>query len=255
MLTRSATSSPPACAPTSRAQRSAISTPSARLLRRALGDFLALVFLCARSEGDPRRRRHGRGAAEVDPDRARQGHRQVSTTEEQGLDVFGKGSDGRWRIIRFMSWQRPLKGGRAGGCSLAASRFKQPHSPQEAHTSASRGARRAPGVCQKSSAPKKRAWGMPGAQCTRRLVCLGSGRYAHELYRSTGITRHSRTQWFTVIRALPGDRAFLPPSFRGTCFRELDASVEASGPHDFAVRFKRPRQKRHPRPPQPAPRP
>jgi steroid delta-isomerase len=30
----------------------------------------------------------------------------VSTTEEQGLDVFGKGSDGRWRIIRFMSWQR-----------------------------------------------------------------------------------------------------------------------------------------------------
>jgi ketosteroid isomerase-like protein len=31
----------------------------------------------------------------------------VSTTEDQGLDVFGKGSDGRWRIIRFMSWQRP----------------------------------------------------------------------------------------------------------------------------------------------------
>jgi ketosteroid isomerase-like protein len=31
----------------------------------------------------------------------------VSSTEEQGLDVFGKGSDGRWRIIRFMSWQRP----------------------------------------------------------------------------------------------------------------------------------------------------
>ncbi len=30
-----------------------------------------------------------------------------STTEEQGLDIFGKGSDGRWRIIRFMSWQRP----------------------------------------------------------------------------------------------------------------------------------------------------
>jgi ketosteroid isomerase-like protein len=31
----------------------------------------------------------------------------ITTTEEQGLDVFGKGSDGRWRIIRFMSWQRP----------------------------------------------------------------------------------------------------------------------------------------------------
>jgi ketosteroid isomerase-like protein len=32
---------------------------------------------------------------------------QVSTTEEQGLDVFGKGSDGRWRIIRFMTYERP----------------------------------------------------------------------------------------------------------------------------------------------------
>jgi ketosteroid isomerase-like protein len=31
----------------------------------------------------------------------------VSTTEEQGLDVFGKGSDGRWRIIRFMTYERP----------------------------------------------------------------------------------------------------------------------------------------------------
>jgi steroid delta-isomerase len=31
----------------------------------------------------------------------------VSTTQEQGLDVFGRGSDGRWRIIRFMSYERP----------------------------------------------------------------------------------------------------------------------------------------------------
>ena len=34
----------------------------------------------------------------------------------------------------------------------------------------------------------------------------------------------------------------------------LDASVGASGPHDFAVRFRRFRQRRHPRPPHPAPR-
>jgi ketosteroid isomerase-like protein len=32
---------------------------------------------------------------------------QVSTTAEQGLDVFGRGSDGRWRIIRFMTYERP----------------------------------------------------------------------------------------------------------------------------------------------------
>jgi len=31
----------------------------------------------------------------------------VTTAEEQGLDVFGKGSDGRWRIIRFMTYARP----------------------------------------------------------------------------------------------------------------------------------------------------
>jgi hypothetical protein len=42
---------------------------------------------------------------------------------------------------------------------------------------------------------------------------------------------------------------------RQNCFRRLDAGVEASGPHDFAVRVRRPRQKRRPRPPLPAPRP
>src|SRR6266851_1756834 len=47
------------------------------------------------------------------------------------------------------------------------------------------------------------------------------------------------------LRALPGDRALLPPSSADmaclspvgpTCLRELDASIGASGPHDFAVR-------------------
>jgi hypothetical protein len=35
--------------------------------------------------------------------------------------------------------------------------------------------------------------------------------------------------------------------------RELDASVETSGPHDFAVRVSAIRQRRHPRPPHPRP--
>ena len=39
------------------------------------------------------------------------------------------------------------------------------------------------------------------------------------------------------FRALPGDRAFLPPSPCETT--KLDASVEASGPHDLAVRLTR----------------
>jgi hypothetical protein len=42
----------------------------------------------------------------------------------------------------------------------------------------------------------KRAWGMPDAQCTRGLVCNDSGRTHTSNNEYTGITRHSRTQWF-----------------------------------------------------------
>ena len=35
--------------------------------------------------------------------------------------------------------------------------------------------------------------------------------------------------------------------------RKLDISTEMSGPHDFAIRFRRPGQDRHPRPPHPRP--
>jgi hypothetical protein len=35
--------------------------------------------------------------------------------------------------------------------------------------------------------------------------------------------------------------------------RKLDTSTEMSGPHDFAIRFQRPRRERHPRPPHPRP--
>src|SRR5580704_6306906 len=47
-------------------------------------------------------------------------------------------------------------------------------------------------------------------------------------------------QWFYgLYRALPGDRAFLPPSSRRISPAQLSASVGAPGPHDFAVRFRR----------------
>src|SRR5450756_2733111 len=51
--------------------------------------------------------------------------------------------------------------------------------------------------------PKERAWGMPGAQCTRSLVCESGGWNAHEysqrVHRKTpGIP----TQWFTAYTAL-----------------------------------------------------
>ena len=55
----------------------------------------------------------------------------------------------------------------------------------------------------------------------------------------TGNTRHSPRNGFNgFLRALPGDRACLPPSSADRS-ANLSASVGASGPHDFAVRFKR----------------
>jgi hypothetical protein len=44
-------------------------------------------------------------------------------------------------------------------------------------------------------------------------------------------------QWcYGLWRALPGDRAFLPPSRARSSSRTLDTSVGVSGPHGFAVR-------------------
>ena len=94
---------------------------------------------------------------------------------------------------------------------------------------------------------------MPGAQCTRSLVCALVLEYAHE-YSQRRHRKHPAfpTQWFYgLYRALPGDRAFLPPSFAGLT-RDLGASVGASGPHDFAVRVRLARQARRQRPPHPA---
>src|SRR6202790_3948080 len=62
-----------------------------------------------------------------------------------------------------------------------------------------------------------------------------------------------RAMVYGLFRALPGDRAFLPPSPAENASRELDASVGASGPHGFAVRLKRLRQMRRRRPPHPRP--
>jgi hypothetical protein len=84
---------------------------------------------------------------------------------------------------------------------------------------------------------------MPGARRTRSLVCAGVVEYAHE-YSQRGRQDHpaSPRNGLRLIRTLPGDRAFLPPSPAEVAFHKLDASVEASGPHDFAVRFTRIRQ-------------
>jgi hypothetical protein len=55
------------------------------------------------------------------------------------------------------------------------------------------------------------------------------------------------------LRALPGDRALLSPSSRAVFCTKLDAGVEASGPHDFAVRENAVRLSASPRPSHPCP--
>src|ERR1035438_9595336 len=75
---------------------------------------------------------------------------------------------------------------------------------------------------------------MPGAQCTRSLVCALVLEYAHE-YSQRRHRKHPAfpTRWFYgLYRALPGDRAFLPPSsLRSLLPKNL---APASGRQDHA---------------------
>ena len=76
--------------------------------------------------------------------------------------------------------------------------------------------------------------GNAGRRCARSRACsVVNTRVSH--HGHTGNTRHSPRNGFNgFLRALPGDRALLPPS--SAVARQLDTSVGASGPHDFAVR-------------------
>ena len=86
------------------------------------------------------------------------------------------------------------------------------------------------------------------------LLTEGAGKAGRRLHprppvqqkaRESGNHRFNRTtagfpcaMVYGLLRALPGDRALLPPSpaRRGTRLRGFSASVGAPGPHDFAVR-------------------
>jgi hypothetical protein len=61
--------------------------------------------------------------------------------------------------------------------------------------------------------------------------------HEHSHHGHTGSPGIPRAMVYGLFRALPGDRAFLPPSPAGKS-RRLDASVGASGPHGFAVRVR-----------------
>jgi hypothetical protein len=96
-----------------------------------------------------------------------------------------------------------------------------------------------PSYAQKSRPPRSEGAVLP-QEGSRECRTLGASAAACAVIESTrvshhghaGNVRHSPRNGFNgFLRALLGDRAFLPPSPA-----EMPSSVGASGPHDFAVR-------------------
>jgi hypothetical protein len=116
-------------------------------------------------------------------------------------------------------------------------------------------------VVAESFAPKWRAWGYPKGGSGECRVPVAPAASCAKV-ESTRVSHHGRTGTPGIparngfngfLRALPGDRALLSPSSRGHP-RNLTPTIEASGPHDFAVREpSASRQERNPRPPHPRP--
>ena len=70
-----------------------------------------------------------------------------------------------------------------------------------------------PSVAIRSSLKNARAQGRPGARCTRGLVCVMHKKKRTRAYRFSGGNPTFPAQWlYGLLRALLGDRAFLPPS-------------------------------------------
>ena len=85
------------------------------------------------------------------------------------------------------------------------------------------------------------------------LVCKVVGKNAHEHTGRSGVIRHSPRNGLRLIRGLLGEPCTFATVARAASACELDTCLGVSGPHDFAVRFRRPGQERHPRPPHPRP--
>jgi hypothetical protein len=95
---------------------------------------------------------------------------------------------------------------------------------------------------------------MPGARRARSLVC--------KIKKHTSVVTTVTPETPGIPRAMVLTVSFELFPVIGLCchrrlrkyFSKLDASVEASEPHDFAVRFTCCTSAAHPRPPHPAPR-
>src|ERR1700738_607191 len=114
--------------------------------------------------------------------------------------------------------------------------------------------RDAPEVFKNHTPRSKRAQGMPGARCTRGLVCKNVQRAHTSIQVQTGASRHSLRNGFTAYTALSPVTGLSCHRRLARLHAKLDASVGASGPHDFAVRTLAFRQTAPPPPPPPVPR-
>jgi hypothetical protein len=90
-----------------------------------------------------------------------------------------------------------------------------------------------PEFCKETSRPPSEGAGNAGRWCARSRACsVGNTRVSH--HGHTGNTRHSPRNGFNgLFRALPGDRALLPPSpLRSLLLKNL---MPASGHQDHTT--------------------
>jgi hypothetical protein len=92
---------------------------------------------------------------------------------------------------------------------------------------------------------------MPGARCTRGLVCQLRKQRRTRAYRAAEALRHPLRNGFTAYIALsPVSGLVVTVTPEKLASQELSASIAAPGPHDFAVRERRfVRRKKAPTPP------
>ena len=83
---------------------------------------------------------------------------------------------------------------------------------------------------------EKRAQGMPGARCTRGLVCRNCAFRCTRAYRAAETLRHPLRNGFTAYIALSPVSGLVCHRRRRDTSRQLSASIATPGPHDFAVR-------------------
>ena len=148
-------------------------------------------------------------------------------------------------------WARAIpRCDRLGRCALPA--YDSPLMRFSGRTSRSRGAIR-PSFASNFLTLQSEGAGKAGCALHPRSRVQMCNKKRTRAYRFSGGIRLSLRNGLRLIRALPGDPDLLVTVAGAIASADLTPTLRLSGPHDFAVRFRRPRQERHPRPPHPRP--